>query len=128
MKKILQTKIILVILLTASFAVQAQWINSITRFPANPTSADTIYFYADLSFPSGNCDEHNQFSGVNGQDVYAAAVHCIGSLTFICSYTDTFKIDPLPAGNYNFTFTVLYGSLPSPCNPTGNGATDSSTF
>jgi hypothetical protein len=107
---------------------QSQFINSITHFPANPTSADTVYFYADVDFPTGNCDEHTQFSGVLGQDVYAGAVHCVGMLTFICNHIDTFKIDPLPAGNYNFTFSVSHGALPSPCNPTSSGATDSVGF
>ncbi|HKR04299.1 MAG TPA: T9SS type A sorting domain-containing protein [Bacteroidia bacterium] len=129
MNKILQTKIILAaIMLITSAGVNAQWINSITHVPLNPTSTDTIYFYTDLSFPSGNCNEHTQFSGVLGQNVYAGAVHCLGMLTFICSYTDTFKIDPLPAGVYNFTFQVLYGGLPSPCTPTSAGVTDSIPF
>jgi type IX secretion system substrate protein len=130
MKTILRTKIIVMLLILVSVASsRSQWINSITHVPANPASADTIYFYADLSFPSGTCNEHTQLSGVAAPYVYAGALHCLGMLTFICNYTDTFKIDPLPAGNYTFVFHLDAGGLPSPCTPgIVTGPTDSVQF
>jgi hypothetical protein len=106
----------LIILLSCSEA-RSQWINSISISPQFPSSIDTIYIYADCSFPSGSCDQHIQGVVPNGNTLQAFATHCIGMLTFICNYTDTFKLDPLSPGNYLFDFQVNSGSLPSPCNP-----------
>jgi hypothetical protein len=104
-------------LLLPAIPSTAQWINSITMVPAVPSTGDTIYVYADLSFPSGSCDEHTQTLAVSGNNIYASALHCLGVLAVICNYTDTFKIDPLPAGNYVFHLQVDAGGLPSPCTP-----------
>jgi len=107
----------------------AQWINTLTVVPSNPSATDTVYVYAQCSFPSGTCDQHAQYLYADTANVYAAAIHCLGMLAVICDNTDTFKIPPLPAGNYTFIFNVSAGSLPSPCTPgIAPGATDSISF
>lgn len=111
------TILIVGMLLLPALSSNAQWINSITMVPAVPSTVDTIYVYADLSFPAGSCDEHTQTLAVSGNNIYASALHCLGVLTVICNYTDTFKIDPLPAGNYVFHLQIDAGGLPSPCTP-----------
>jgi hypothetical protein len=95
----------------------AQWINFLTVTPANPTSSDTITVLANCSFPSGSCSTHSQNISIAGNDIYASAFHCLGVLTVICNYTDTFIINPLPAGNYTFHFQVNAGMFPAPCTP-----------
>ncbi len=97
--------------------LHAQWIQSLTVIPVNPTPTDTITVLASCIFPSANCNLHSQYMSVNGNNINAGALHCLGAATVICNYTDTFKIDPLPSGNYTFNFQVDagYGSLP--CSP-----------
>ncbi|MCY7363574.1 MAG: T9SS type A sorting domain-containing protein [Ignavibacteria bacterium] len=126
----MKTKLTLIILLSIFFNnINAQWINSLTISPANPTTNDSIFIYADCSFPSGSCDEHSQTLYISAGYIYGQATHCLGMLTFICSTTDTFKIIPLPAGTYSFLFNANAGTLPSPCTPGINpGPTDSLTF
>ncbi|MEO8148026.1 MAG: hypothetical protein ABI723_10335 [Bacteroidia bacterium] len=103
----MKTKLTLIIMFSISFNnLNAQWINSLTISPSNPKTTDTIYVYADCSFSSGSCDEHSQFFNVSGNNIYSGATHCIGGFTFICGATDSFSINPLPAGNYNFIFNV----------------------
>jgi hypothetical protein len=98
-------------------ASSAQWINSLSVQPAAPTSADTIRVYADVSFPSGGCDDKMVNQSITGNVINASALHCLGQLTFICTTTDTFTILPLPAGNYTFIYQVDAGGGPSPCTP-----------
>ncbi|MEO8148028.1 MAG: T9SS type A sorting domain-containing protein [Bacteroidia bacterium] len=126
----MKTKLILIIMFSIYFNnLNAQWINSLTISPANPTTNDSIFIYADCSFPSGSCDEHSQTLYISPGYIYGQATHCLGMLTFICSTSDTFKIIPLPAGTYSFLFNVNAESLPSPCTPGINpGPTDSLTF
>ncbi len=111
-------KVIFSILLTGYTGMSsAQWINSIQYQPSNPATNDTITFYVDLSFPSGTCDQHSQGFYINGNKIEAFALHCLGMLTYICHHTDTFKINPLPAGAYSFHFQLDAGMLPFPCTP-----------
>lgn len=111
---LLLTSVLLAMLQTE---VQAQWINSFTVFPSNPTTDDTITVFVDVSFPSGSCPLDHKTVSVNGQQVSAYALHCLGVLSVICPAVDTFRIDPLPAGNYTFTYQVDAGALPIPCTP-----------
>lgn len=109
--------------------LNAQWINSLTVSPANPTTADSIFVYAQCSFPSGSCDQKAQTLYISPGYIYGQATHCLGMLTYICDATDTFKIVPLPGGNYKFLFSLTAGSLPYPCIPGfGPGVTDSVSF
>ena len=85
--------------------------------PVNPTSTDTIYIYANLQFPYGACILDQQSHTINGNDVQADAHHCVGALTTICNNIDTFKINPLPAGNYTFHLNLTSGAAPAPCTP-----------
>lgn len=98
-----------------------------TMSPANPTTSDTVYIYADLRFTSGDCELDYLSQAVSGFDINANTHHCWGPLTFICSAVDTFKINPLPAGNYNFNLNLTSGGAPAPCTP-GIIADDDSTF
>lgn len=98
-------------------SVNAQTIHSITYTPVNPTTHDTIYFYSNCSFNSGDCNPYQTNLSMIGDSVLASALHCLGPLTFICYYTDTFKVNPLPAGNYHFIFQVDEGLGGPPCTP-----------
>lgn len=110
MKKALQKLALLTAILIADFnIISAQTILNITKMPASPTTNDTITFIADCRFSSGNCDPYIMNLSYGGNNVYASALHCLGVLSFICSYADTFKIPPLAAGSYNFIFHLEAG-------------------
>jgi hypothetical protein len=111
--------LIIPVLVLFSTIAQAQWIQTITTVPPAPTSNDTIRIVAHCVFPSGSCSEHAKFISVNGNTIDAYAIHCLGMLSVICNYTDTFIVSPLPAGNYTFRMTLEAGSLPAPCAPIG---------
>jgi hypothetical protein len=85
--------------------------------PQNPTTADMIYLVADVSFTSGPCNQKTTNFSQNGNTFYAFALHCIGPLSVICNETDSFPAGVLPAGNYQFTFSVDAGFGGPPCNP-----------
>ena len=114
-------KLHILILIFSLFAAinpsSAQWIQSLTILPPNPTVNDTITVLAECSFGYAGCDDHTQYQFVNGNTISAGALHCLGLLTIICGHTDTFKIAPLPAGNYTFNFQLDAGQGPSPCTP-----------
>lgn len=109
--------LLLLLCVFGNFMAQAQFINGITLQPANPTSNDQIKVLVDMSFPSGGCSDHQQFYSANGNMLSASALHCLGPLTVICNYTDTFNVGQLAAGNYTFFFNVNIGGGPSPCSP-----------
>ncbi len=100
-----------------SIICKAQFINGFTLIPANPSASDNIKLIANMSFPSGPCNDHQQFISFNGNVISASAIHCLGMLTVICNYSDTFSLGQLPVGNYRFDFNVNAGSGPSPCSP-----------
>jgi hypothetical protein len=120
------------LLLLFSFFVSfsnAQWINSFTLIPSNPTNLSQIKILANISFPSASCNDHTKSLFVSGSNIYASALHCLGPLTVICNYTDTFSIGQLAAGNYNFVLNINHGGWPSPCTPgIVPGPTDSLSF
>jgi hypothetical protein len=95
--------------------------------PANPSTTDTVYLYTELQFSNGDCDLDQQSHTVSGLAIQANAHHCLGMLTIICDVVDTFKINPLTAGNYSFNLTLTSGAGPAPCTP-GIIADDDSTF
>ena len=109
--------LLFIVLLTISFGSKAQWISSLSVTPAHPTDADTIYLLANCSFGSGTCNPFNPYHTVADSNIYAGAIHCLGMLTYICGYTDTFKVNPLPAGTYHFIYQLNSGEGPSPCTP-----------
>ena len=94
---------------------KAQWINSLSILPPNPTASDSVYLIADCSFPSGSCDQHIQGFSITGNNINTWALHCLGMLAVICNYTDTFALGTLPAGLYNATFQLDNGLGPAPC-------------
>lgn len=120
----------LTLLLTCSILfAQAQFIDQISISPANPTTNDEIHFIANCYFGSGTCDQKSQYLGVNGSEILASALHCIGMLTYICNETDSFYIGYLPAGTYHINFQLNAGAGPSPCSPgIVAGPSDSLTF
>ena len=107
----------LCLLLAQSLASAQSSIVSLTVSPANPTSTDTIYVYADLMFPNSDCPLDMKAHSVNGNTILASTLHCQGMLTAICNTTDTFKIDPLSAGTYIFDLTLSGGMGAPPCTP-----------
>lgn len=109
--------ILLVVLILPVTQSKGQYILSLTNSPTVPTTNDTVTIFASCAFPSAGCDVFNQGSFVNGNTINAYALHCIGILTVICYATDTFKIPPLPAGNYSFIFQLDAGLAPAPCTP-----------
>ena len=118
-----------ILILSFSYQVRSQFIQSLTVLPTNPTTTDNISILADCMFPSASCDEHTQTLSINGNAIYASALHCMGLLTVICNHVDTFDLGQLPAGIYTFYFQVDAGYLPSPCTPgIVPGPNDSVTF
>lgn len=113
MKKTLLT----LLLLFGAIITNAQWINSISVLPANPSSADQLKILVNINFSSGSCDSHSQSHSNVVNTIYATALHCLGALTVICNHTDTFAIGQLATGNYSFIFNVNEGFGPSPCSP-----------
>ena len=118
-----KTDILLTIVLCFSLCTLSQaqgFISSITIIPSNPTTSDTIYVYADLTFSNSDCElEYSGFTIV-GNSIPASSHHCLGMLTAICQITDTFKINPLSAGIYDFMLTLSsgFGGAPGPpCTP-----------
>lgn len=105
------------ILLSIPFISKAQWIDSLWVIPSNPTTTDTIYFYAVCYFSSGGCSQSTDTFFVNPPVISAYSLHCLGPLTYICQDTDIFVINPLPAGSYTFTYQADAGTGPSPCTP-----------
>ncbi len=92
-------------------------ISNITISPLIPTIDDTITVYADLTFSNGSCELDYSSHSVVNNNVYANTHHCLGMLMVICSITDTFKLDPLPAGLYNFDLILNSGFGGPPCTP-----------
>ena len=113
----MKIKILTILFLCSIVQSNAQWINSITLVPSNPTTTSQIKVLAALSFSSGSCDDHTQSNFISGTTIYASALHCLGPLSFICNYTDTFTLGQLAAGNYRFLLNVNEGASPSPCTP-----------
>lgn len=116
----------LALLLQFCFAVGQGTILNYSFEPVYPTDQDSITFYVDLSFTSGDCAMSSSGVSKNGNTIQANALHCLGMLTFICTKTDTFKIAPLPAGIYDFEMTLSSG-FGIPCSP-GFVADDTLTF
>ena len=127
----MKKNLLLVLFLTALLQTDgyAQWINSINITPSHPTSIDTIQVYVDCSFPSGGCDPYLNSVFVSGNDIYGDALHCLGMLTVICSYTDTFSVAPLAPGIYTFHMQLNAGGGPAPCTAgIVPGPVDSASF
>ncbi len=99
------------------FCSRAQWIDNLWVTPANPAVTDTIRVFAAVSFPSGSCFQSTDTMFVSPPVISAYSLHCLGILTYICKDTDVFVLNPLPSGNYTFTYQVDAGSGPAPCTP-----------
>lgn len=100
-----------------STAIHAQSITNITQWPTNPSSNDTIYFYADLQFPSSDCQLDFASHTIVGNTIIANTHHCLGMLSAMCNATDTFMLLPLPSGSYTFDLTLTSGFGGPPCTP-----------
>jgi hypothetical protein len=106
-----------VIIIAASSFLCAQTIDNITVSPNLPTTDDSIFIFVECTFPNMSCKPFTQDVSQDSSNIYASALHCVGSLTAICTYTDTFKFTPLSAGDYTFFFTLNAGQAPEPCTP-----------
>ncbi|HIA36695.1 MAG TPA: T9SS type A sorting domain-containing protein [Flavobacteriales bacterium] len=95
-------------------------ITSLSISPTNPTISDTIFVYCDMQFGYSSCDLDNSAYTIVGNTIPASSHHCLGMLTAVCNITDTFKINPLSSGVYNFILTLTsgFGGAPGPpCTP-----------
>jgi hypothetical protein len=106
-----------VIIIAASSFLCAQTIDNITVSPNLPTTDDSIFIFVECTFPNMGCQPYTQDVSQDSSNIYASALHCVGSLTAICTYTDTFKVSSLSAGDYTFFFTLNAGQAPEPCTP-----------
>lgn len=107
----------LLFLTASAFVTQAQWITSLSVQPANPTTTSHIHIHAEVQFPSGGCDDKTLSQSLMNNEFDLHAMHCLGPLSFICSTTDTFHLNSLPAGTYKVRFQVDAGSGSTPCTP-----------
>jgi hypothetical protein len=110
-------KIIFLFIVLFAVKAQAQWINSISIYPPNPSPTDPVLLIVDGSFPSATCDQHSQGSSVTGNVIDAWAMHCVGIMQVICYHTDTLQLGTLPIGNYTVNFQLDHGYGPFPCTP-----------
>jgi len=93
-----------------TFNSSAQTITSFTVVPANPTTADTVTVYVQTDFPNSACEGQTFLTGISGSDINAGGLHCMGSLTALCTDIDTVIIPPLPAGQYTLHFMLTTGT------------------
>jgi hypothetical protein len=112
MKKLL---LILLCLPMIGFGQMLGSISSLTISPVNPNNTDTVYIYAELLFTSTGCQLDIKSYNIVGNNILASSQHCIGIAAAICNTTDTFKLNPLLAGNYLFDLTLSSGSGAPPC-------------
>jgi hypothetical protein len=104
-------------LIVFKLSVQAQYINNLSIYPANPTSNDSVYFIASCYFQSGSCNNKTLTFGINNDNITCNAIHCIGLATYICYDSDTFSVGKLAAGNYTFHYNLNAGYGITPCTP-----------
>jgi len=109
MKKLL---LILLCLPMIGFGQMFGSISSFTISPVNPNNTDTVYIYAELSFIQTGCQLDVKSYNIVGNNILASSLHCIGMGAAFCYTTDTFKLNPLLAGNYLFDFTLSSGAGP----------------
>jgi hypothetical protein len=104
-------KIYLLLLIESSAILNtsAQTITSFTIDPLNPTSIDTVKIYVQCDFPSGGCEGATYLNGINGNVIDAGGLHCMGSLTVLCTDFDTVIVPPLAAGQYTLVFVLVTG-------------------
>ncbi len=110
-------KTLLFALLFNSSCIFGQTIQSITTLPASPTETDSVYMLAHCVFTSASCDQHTDGFSITGNTIDAWALNCLGMLTTICYYTDTFSLGLLTAGNYIFNFQLDEGYGQTICTP-----------
>jgi len=121
-------------LLVLSFTIHSvfsQSIFSLTVHPAHPSFNDSVKVVATLNFPQSSCTPVHHFSRVSGSTITASSGYCMGTLTALCSATDTFELGKLPAGHYKFNldlFTGITGILPCTLNSTSDDAASFSFF
>ena len=103
MKKLL---LLLIALPMIGFGQMFGSISSFTISPVNPNNTDTVYIYAELLFIQTGCQLDVKSYNIVGNNILASSLHCIGIGAAFCYTTDTFKLNPLLAGNYLFDFTL----------------------
>lgn len=113
--KALLLSIFAIAITTTSFSQGT--ILGITTDPVNPIETDTIWVYADVQFGTGDCLPDQLNSSVVGNTIFCGGHHCLGLLTVICTYTDTFMVLPQAPGTYTVDFTLTSGQGGPPCTP-----------
>ncbi|HKR04476.1 MAG TPA: T9SS type A sorting domain-containing protein [Bacteroidia bacterium] len=99
----------IIIMISAMLNSPAQTITSFTVVPPNPTSADTVKIYVQCDFPNSNCNGATYLNGINGSVIDAGGLHCMGSLTALCTDIDTVILPPLSPGQYTLNFLLVTG-------------------
>lgn len=99
------------------FSYAQSMILSLMTAPEYPTTIDTIYIYAEYQFPSSPCMLDSKGVTPVGKEILAFAHYCLGPLTALCHSIDTFKLEPLPEGEYDFVLSLSTGMGDVPCSP-----------
>lgn len=102
----------LVVTLYLAAGAAAQSVNQITIVPSNPSPGDTIRIISGFSY-QGNCSFGmvGAYSDVVNDTIRIFPTYCGYGDTTLCHRTDTFTIDPLPAGNYTVFIEYHQGSI-----------------
>jgi len=109
--------IVLIACLFLAMKSNAQFINNMSIYPANPTTNDSVYLIASCYFQSGTCNQKTLNYSIINEYIDCDALHCVGMLAYICYDEDTFSVGKLPAGNYIYRYTVNAGFGFNPCTP-----------
>jgi hypothetical protein len=108
---------ILIFLFSFQLISAQSMILSIATEPADPSTKDTILIFAEYQFPSSACLLDSKGATPIDFQIQAYSHYCLGPLTALCHALDTFKIDPLPEGEYSFMLNLSSGMGDVPCSP-----------
>lgn len=110
------TSLFILILASQLMFGQSMILNMVYE-PAEPTTKDTILVITEYQFPSSPCLIDSKGATPVGFEIQAFSHYCLGPLTALCNTKDTFKINPLPEGDYTFLLSLSSGMGNVPCSP-----------
>lgn len=99
-------KLILILFGKLTIFCNGQVVDSVSFYPVNPTTNDTISILCYVQYPNIGCPvQEKSFSLVN-DSIILRAFHCGGWQTMICYTVDTFLIPPsnLSPGTYKIYY------------------------
>ena len=99
-------KLILILFWELTIFCNGQVVDSVSFYPINPTTNDTISILCYVQYPNIGCPvQEKSFSLVN-DSIILRAFHCGGWQTMICYTVDTFLIPPsnLSPGTYKIYY------------------------